>query len=244
LKLIPTPLARTIVAASLMFSVQSVVAVELPKPQSGDPEVQGVPSASTSRQASSPSPCHWWQLHCDDIEIEGLPPEAPRTGMVITIDLSTNTLFLVKDGSVVSRSPAATGTERVLRKGSRVWAFHTPRGHLRVLRKIIDPVWRKPDWAYVEAGKPVPPPDSPRRLVRNHLGRFALDLGDGILIHGTDETDSIGRRASHGCVRLPDNMLAQLWKTVPVGTDVFIYESAPPAMTSNGGPEHHSDLDY
>src|SRR6202011_2953572 len=103
-----------------------------------------------------------------------------------------------------------------------------PRGHLKVLRKIEDPVWRKPDWAFVEAGQKVPPPDSAQRLVKGHLGKYALDLGDGIMIHGTDDARSIGRRASHGCVRLPNAALKLVWANTKVGTDVFIFDSAPP----------------
>lgn len=181
--------------------------------------------------------CHWWQIHCDDT-VEGLPADAPREGTVVTIDVSTNLAYLFRDGQLIARSPAATGTGRVLKKGHQVWLFHTPRGHLHVLRKIVDPIWKKPDWAFVEEGKPVPPPDSPKRLVKGHLGKYALDLGEGIMIHGTDDASSIGRLASHGCIRLPDAMLSRVWQAARVGTDVYIFESRPQT------DEHHSDLDY
>src|SRR5947207_5931626 len=118
---------------------------------------------------AEPNKCHWWQLHCED-EIEGLPREAPRTGTVITIDLSTNTAYLFVDGELVQKSRCARGSEKTLENGDDMWLFRTPRGHLRVLRKIVDPVWRKPDWAFIEAGEKVPPLDSPKRLVRGKLG--------------------------------------------------------------------------
>ena len=70
---------------------------------------------------------------------------------------------------------------------------------------------------------------------------FALDLGDGILIHGTDDSSSIGHRASHGCIRLPDEMMQTLWRDVPVGTDVYIFESQPVQTASK---DRHSDLDF
>jgi lipoprotein-anchoring transpeptidase ErfK/SrfK len=169
--------------------------------------------------------CHWWSF-CKDGERSSeisLPPEAPRTGSVIAVDTTTNTLYLFNDGALVARGPVATGTEKTLKKGTRVWMFHTPRGRLKVLRKINDPVWRKPDWAFVEAGERVPPPDSPKRLIKGKLGKHALDLGDGILIHGTDQLDSLGRNASHGCVRVGDRLLEQVFASAAVGTDVFIY---------------------
>jgi L,D-transpeptidase ErfK/SrfK len=159
--------------------------------------------------------------------------------MVITVDVSTNNLYLFEDGQLIEKSPAATGTEKLLKHRGRVWLFRTPQGHMKVLRKIVDPIWRKPDWAFVEAGERVPPADSPKRNVKGHLGKYALDLGDGILIHGTDDSDSIGRKASHGCIRLPEDVLALLYKTVPVGTDVFIFES----QMRRASVERHSDLD-
>ena len=180
--------------------------------------------------------CHWWQFHCD---VEGLPSDAPATGIVITIDVSTNNAYLFDDGQLIRKSRCATGSGKVLENGDDMWLFRTPRGHLRVLRKLVDPIWRKPDWAFIEAGEKIPAPDSPRRLVRGHLGKYALDLGEGIMIHGTDDRDSIGHRVSHGCIRLPDQMMEAVFKAAKVGTDVFIFESMPQASN-----EHHSDLDY
>jgi L,D-transpeptidase ErfK/SrfK len=196
-------------------------------------------SAQTTPQIEKK--CHW-QLRCEETQLEGLPSEAPRVGTVITIDVATNRLYLFKDGQLIDQSPAATGSEKVLKSGIQVWLFRTPQGHLKVLRKIEDPIWNKPDWAFVEAGKPVPPPNSPKRQVRGHLGKYALDLGDGIMIHGTDEFGSIGRKASHGCIRLPNNMLETVYKNVAVGTDVYIFESQTPQTATKR--ERHSDLDF
>ena len=193
---------------------------------------------------ANPTPCHWWQFHhCDEKLVEGLPEEASRTGVVITIDVATNTAYLFRDGDLLSKSAAATGTEKLLKKGRRIWLFHTPRGHLSVLRKIENPVWRKPDWAFIEDGEPIPSPDDPSRLVKGHLGKYALDLGDGIMIHGTDDRASIGKPASHGCIRLPNDMLTKVWKTAAVGTDVYIFESRP-VQTAVNRRERHSDLDF
>jgi L,D-transpeptidase ErfK/SrfK len=170
---------------------------------------------------------------------EGLPPEAPRTGTIITIDVSTNQAYLFRDGQLVRKSKAATGSDRVLRKGRRVWWFRTPRGRHTVVRKVVDPVWTKPDWAFIEEGKPVPPPESPLRKVKGTMGKYALDLGDRVMIHGTNDPKSIGRRASHGCIRLPNDMLRLLWKEAKVGTEVYIFDSQPRYASEKG----LSDLD-
>lgn len=191
--------------------------------------------AVTEAYAQQQTPCHWWQQlfrNCDR-SIAGLPDEAPRAGTVVTVDVSTNTIYLFRDAKLVRKSPAATGSGKTLETDEDIWLFYTPRGHMKVRGKIKDPVWRKPDWAFVEAGERVPPPDSPKRLVKGKLGKYALNLGEGILIHGTDDADSIGKYASHGCIRVPNAMLETLWKNVPIGTDVYVFESKP-TMTARG----------
>ena len=73
-----------------------------------------------------------------------------------------------------------------------------------------------------------------------NLGKYALDLGSGYMIHGTDNEDSIGKRVSHGCIRVPGDMLQELWNASKVGTPVYIFESQPVQTAATG---RHSDLD-
>jgi hypothetical protein len=71
----------------------------------------------------------------------------------------------------------------------------------------------------------IPPLDSPQRRVPNALGPVKLVLGDGYLIHGTHDynENSIGLAASHGCIRMANADVEQLYEIVPVGTPVRIY---------------------
>ena len=46
--------------------------------------------------------------------------------------------------------------------------------------------------------------------------------GGPIAIHGTNEPWSIGRAASHGCIRLPNRVLRRVFAQTPVGTPVII----------------------
>jgi len=45
-----------------------------------------------------------------------------------------------------------------------------------------------------------------------------------IYIHGTNDENAIGRPASHGCVRLRNQEMIQLFDLVPAGTEVWIEE--------------------
>lgn len=69
----------------------------------------------------------------------------------------------------------------------------------------------------------VPPVGSKNRKVEGVLGKFKLDTGNGILLHGTDKPSSIGKAATHGCMRLRDEDIEWLYDYVPVGTRIYIY---------------------
>lgn len=69
----------------------------------------------------------------------------------------------------------------------------------------------------------IPPFATQNRKVEGELGRYALDLGDGYLIHGTSDPTSIGRAVTHGCIRLGDDDIDWMYRNVPVGTAVLVY---------------------
>jgi L,D-transpeptidase-like protein len=69
----------------------------------------------------------------------------------------------------------------------------------------------------------VPPTGTKNRRVEGELGKYRLDLGEGYLLHGTPDKESIGLAATHGCVRLRDEDIEWLYTYVPVGTKVYIY---------------------
>jgi hypothetical protein len=69
----------------------------------------------------------------------------------------------------------------------------------------------------------VPPLGTANRRVPGELGAYKLEIGDGYMLHGTPHQDSIGRAATHGCIRLADADIEYLYRNVPVGTPVHIY---------------------
>ena len=146
----------------------------------------------------------------------------PR-GTYLVIDTGANRMFLMKDAQVLREAMVSTGSGVRLSDPDkpRSWVFDTPRGEFQVRRKINEPVWTKPDWAFVEAGE-----DMPRswteRVEEGVLGDFALDLGDGYLIHGTLFERALGLHVTHGCVRVGAKDLEAIFKNVGVGTKVYI----------------------
>jgi len=83
--------------------------------------------------------------------------------------------------------------------------FDTPEGNYSIIAKVKDPVWKVPESIRKERPELptfIPPgPDNP-------LGKYWLQLSiKGYGIHGTNRPYGIGRRVSHGCIRLyPEDM--------------------------------------
>lgn len=147
----------------------------------------------------------------------------PR-GAYIIVDSYRNRLRLYRDGELLRTATCSTGTGVVLRdpRNGRQWVFDTPLGERVVERKVKNPVWAKPDWAFIEEGM-LPPTDPNERFDGNSLGDYALYIGDGYIIHGTLFKTLLGRRVTHGCIRLGDEDLEFVYRNTPIGSRVFLY---------------------
>ena len=141
----------------------------------------------------------------------------------IWVDIDHRRVIYYEAGRLAKVCEASVGSGRVVTNDTRDWKFDTPRGAYRVLAKIKDPIWRKPDWAFIEKHEPIPPYGSPLREEKGAMGPYALDLGDGYKLHGTREEGKIGDPVSHGCVRLETECITYLYQHVPVGTPVLMY---------------------
>jgi L,D-transpeptidase ErfK/SrfK len=135
----------------------------------------------------------------------------------VVVNIPQRVLFLMRDGDVVARYPVAVGT--------RSWPTYI--GPFTIVVKETDPVWDVPVSIQEEQrqqGKPVltrvlPGPANP-------LGNYWLGLSaPGYGIHGTNAPASVGKFATHGCVRMRAEDIEDLFGRVDVGTPgVFIYE--------------------
>jgi L,D-transpeptidase YbiS len=148
-----------------------------------------------------------------------------RNELHLLVDTKANKVYVKKGLNLLWSADCSVGRGGQLKDPvtGRRWEFVTPRGQFEVLNKIEKPLWTKPDWAFVENGEPVPPPQDPKRRVEGELGGYVLNLGDGYLIHGTKNEQLLGRPVSHGCVRLSAVDLQKVYELVPRGTRVYIY---------------------
>ena len=164
------------------------------------------------------------KLQATHRQLEGKLAAARPRGTYIVVDQTHNRLYLRKDDATVRTAVCSAGSGMVLREGEagRKWVFDTPRGLYKVRNKVSHPIWKKPDWAFVEEGKPIPK-NPEERFESGTLGEYALYLGDGYMIHGTLYTRLLGRNVTHGCIRLGKEDLRAVWAAAPIGTPVYIY---------------------
>jgi lipoprotein-anchoring transpeptidase ErfK/SrfK len=139
-------------------------------------------------------------------------PRPRQERFALVVDLVRSRLYVVdkQTGKPVDRYLTSPGTKK----------YPTVGDHFTIRRAITRPTWTPPKSAWAKNLKPSQGgPNSP-------LGIFALDLGGyGEYIHGTprDERAGLGRPASHGCMRMSNENVLQLFQRYAgVGTDVTI----------------------
>ena len=153
------------------------------------------------------------------IPAQRILPDAERTGVVINIaELRLYYYPKVAEGETprVETYPIGIGRD----------GYDTPLGITKTTMRLEDPAWYPPSSMRREAAeRGDPPPAVVPPGPDNPLGRHAVLLDiPGYLIHGTNEPDGIGMRASRGCIRMFPEDVESVFNNVPVGTQVNIID--------------------
>lgn len=190
--------------------------------------VTGVPPDSSSSPSSkhlalqtTPNSCGTKQSQTCDRRLSQFLPSGPY----LVVDTAKNHVYLRKGTKTLYTAMASTGSGATLidpRNSTKGWKFDTPRGIFTITSKLVNPIWIKPDWTFLEEGKPVPR-NIKDRAEAGVLGNYALGFGKGYFIHGTLYTRLLGSNITHGCIRLGDEDLDYVYKTVSVGTMIMIF---------------------
>jgi len=118
----------------------------------------------------------------------------------IIVSLEDRKLALLEDGVVTRVFPVAIGKE----------SSPSPSGSFKVVNRVTNPTYYHP-------GKVIP------SGAANPLGNRWIGLSQkGYGIHGTNEPKSIGKAASHGCIRMAKKDLEELFEIVRPGDEVEI----------------------
>ena len=61
-----------------------------------------------------------------------------------------------------------------------------------------------------------------KRCFKGVLGKFAVNIGRSYAIHGTQDLDTLGKKASHGCIRVHPDAARRIWRYLEEGDPVVI----------------------
>jgi len=131
----------------------------------------------------------------------------------LVISIPDRKIALVEDGRVVKVYPVAVGKA----------STPSPRGSFHIASRIQHPTWYQP-------GKVIGPGPA------NPLGTRWMGLGyKGYGIHGTNMPLSIGKAASHGCIRMRNRDVEDLFNRVEVGDTVELVTEVSPELAEAFG---------
>lgn len=137
--------------------------------------------------------------------VEPVFPDAPVQPMRVVLRLSDRRVYVYRGEEIIESFPVAIG-----RAG-----WETPVGEFEVFSMIEDPGWTNPFTGSVS-------PPGPNNPLGDRWIAFWSDGNNMIGFHGTPNRDSVGRAASHGCVRLYNEDVRRLFTLVTVGTPVTV----------------------
>ena len=123
----------------------------------------------------------------------------------IVVSIPDRKLVLIRGAQILKIYDVAVGKD----------STPSPTGDFKIANRIPNPTWYGP-------GKIVGPGKE------NPLGTRWMGLGyRGYGIHGTNMPGSIGKAASHGCIRMRRNDIEELFSLVDVGTTVELRGERP-----------------
>jgi lipoprotein-anchoring transpeptidase ErfK/SrfK len=141
-----------------------------------------------------------------------------ETKRLIVVSIPDRKLALIEDGEVKKIYPVAVGKTTT----------PSPAGEFEIVNRVDNPTYYHP-------GTVIGPGAA------NPLGTRWIGLNQkGYGIHGTNVPRSIGRAASHGCVRMAKRDLEELFEMVKVGDKVEIRAERDEQMAAifGGTPDH------
>jgi hypothetical protein len=143
------------------------------------------------------------RLTRDDFDaiMNATAPKARDSGYPhVEVDLDRQVLLMVDDdGAVKKVLPVSTGSNKQYNVKGMSGLAYTPRGRFKIYAKIAG--WRK----------------SPLGLLY-----YPNYFSDGLAIHGNSSVPDTPE--SHGCIRVPNSAAIGVYKQLPIGTIVLIYD--------------------
>jgi len=134
----------------------------------------------------------------DSLAAQPAPTSLP---IEIRASVSERMLYVKRGDTTLKTFQVAVGTDE----------YPTPKGTFRIRKMIWNPSWRPPpnsDWAKGKKARGPGDPQNPMKVVKIFFKE------PDYYIHGTGAVESLGSAASHGCLRMDPEQVAELAKLI------------------------------
>jgi lipoprotein-anchoring transpeptidase ErfK/SrfK len=144
------------------------------------------PAAGGAQQPAQPAP-------------QPTPPPPPPPDLRLEVNVAERELYVYRNDERIATHPVAVGTSE--------WPTQT--GEWTIGQVVFNPRWTPPEeeWAKDEEVKEPGDPENP-------LGVAQLVYDAPRSIHGTNEPQSLGKAASHGSIRIANDVVVRLARMV------------------------------
>ncbi|MBD2356054.1 L,D-transpeptidase [Tolypothrix sp. FACHB-123] len=137
--------------------------------------------------------------------IKSTIPATAQKNIRLVLKLSMRKLYVYTGDNLQASYPVGIGKP----------GLETPVGKFKVIEML-----KNPEWTHPQTGKLVlPGPNNPlgeRWIAFWNIGREYIGF------HGTPERASVGKAVSHGCVRMYNEHVRELYEIVKLGTPVVV----------------------
>lgn len=190
---------QTRCAMTLCFTAGALLLLSQAQPrwQEQPHQTFGAPSSGAKAGAT--------QLLLQNFGAQALRVAFPQQATRVVVDLSDRRVYVHKNDTTIASYPVAIGQA----------GWETPQGDFSVMYMQENPIWRHPitgEWIFPGAHNP---------LGARWIG-FWSDGVNQIGFHGTNQDGSIGQAVSHGCIRMYNEDIQELYQHVMLGTPVSI----------------------
>ncbi len=141
----------------------------------------------------------------EDIDIFSNVTYTDEEEIRLILKLKQRKLYVYQGESLLNTYRVAVGKTK----------WETPTGNFKVMDMI-----KNPGWTNFKTGKRIPP--GPNNPLGERWIAFWTDGNDYIGFHGTPNRDSVGQAVSHGCVRMYNEDVRELYDLVTLGTEVIV----------------------
>ncbi|MBK5259702.1 MAG: L,D-transpeptidase [Thermoanaerobaculia bacterium] len=140
----------------------------------------------------------------------------------LSVDSKSKKLRFYYGDTVLREADITVGEQASIKTpDGKTWTFIPVKGAFKIEGKMVDYVWRIPNWVYAMNKQPIP---AEQQAIAGGLGKYVLLFPNGYVIHTPPSEDSPLKGAKPGSIMVPEADLAAIWERIHIDkTQVYFF---------------------